>query len=358
MYTAQIDICQALEILINAPIEELRRYHEKVRLVCLNLQKLSINDPIFTLPNQNRHEQEGHEANSTETSVMRSSHAPADCRNCSDGYNTGRVHSNQPLLALDSVQEDADNSSIPRECGTTISGGYHAGNFPGPLQTSFPLPENCSGGPGNDSHELQSESLIEMLRDRYHSIKVYLNKEPSDAVCGGTTWLDEDPRIVELCMSEKDGPSDQLTYRKQLSRRSLAKDFIEWEREKFKTSRVQQLVENPSDKGSQGHLRTFLEESSGIINKNRAFKGIRHGIKLLFIETQLGLSGISALLAFTFTNFRDLNYEKVPPFVRRLQHCRDLLDLAQQKTSWFETCVEYYESMFYIERLNASTNAT
>ena len=67
-----------------------------------------------------------------------------------------------------------------------------------------------------------------------------------------------------------------------------------------------------------------------------------HGIKLMVFENLLGFIGISAILSFVFTKFRDLPYDALRDLVIEIGKS-EWLDIAREKSHWYADCVRLYK---------------
>ena len=125
----------------------------------------------------------------------------------------------------------------------------------------------------------------------------------------------------------------------------MAIEFLQWEIENHKTSRLQELVNSLDSSAPRGHLTAYVNTRSKFIRKEAAHQGIRHGIKLLVIEELGGASGVSALLGFVARKCWSIPYPEVRELVELLHKpfFKQLQDLAQKKTSWLFDCQSYYD---------------
>ena len=109
-----------------------------------------------------------------------------------------------------------------------------------------------------------------------------------DAVEYTSEYEPEESRIFDLISVAR---ISRMTYRKGLSRRSLALKFEKWEIANSGTSRVTELLNGLLNDLEQkqisrdDNLSLYLSEAQrGFTNKDVAEKDIRHGIKLLLFE--------------------------------------------------------------------------
>jgi hypothetical protein len=219
--------------------------------------------------------------------------------------------------------------------------------------------------------------LLQWLDKNYREIEEYLDQQAKSPI-KGPEWQREHPYVVdvEIGWGRAGGPcrgstsQDLSKLETLLAQRILALAFCEWEYKTFKTSRVEQLLENPAATGAHGNIRTYLRAQPGIIDKNTASKAIQCGIKLLVMEelakdvrklkqigkdgdfdatttTETQMSGLSAVLAFSPSLCWRMTYSEAPCFVVAflLPRYEKIFNLAQIKSSWFREYEGLYRSM-------------
>ncbi|KAI9729203.1 MAG: hypothetical protein M1834_007110 [Cirrosporium novae-zelandiae] len=303
-------ISTALNILCNAPEEAFQSHRSKVILTFTKLQKLSLiidaglssarNNAASTPPPRNQ---------------FRSPLSSSEGRQPRPPSPDNRGEISVSLSCCDTISTEDSTISLS------------------PLNTRNEDPENkaCKG-------------LLKKLEKRYDRIFDYLKKDEPEAI-GEPRWLNDDSRVIDLTFNDTASPQDdQALFRKLLSRRSLALDYLEWEATTFESSKVVELIENPSKiNGRTGHINQYVR-SSHFNLKEVATRGIQHGIKLCSIEKLVGFRGILALLAFAHHDCsrlkqNEMNYLR--PLLQSESFSR-LYDLAEQKSQWFETCEALY----------------
>lgn len=92
-------------------------------------------------------------------------------------------------------------------------------------------------------------SILAMLNDekRPKGIVDYLSHSHEDFVDDrDLNWYEEDPRVLDLCLGTNRNPALNMRFRRGLSQRSLAIEYSVWEVTHYGTSRIMDLVENPS----------------------------------------------------------------------------------------------------------------
>ena len=128
-----------------------------------------------------------------------------------------------------------------------------------------------------------------------------------------------------------------------LSRRSLAKEYEDWELRTHRTSRITLVATSLSE--SQKRKAGYLQEYSRLRFENQKCvkRGIKAGIKLLAFERWVEKSGLSAILAFSFNRFFQLKYEDWIGLKKRLQETKWVWDLAETSSPWLNKCQTYYD---------------
>lgn len=190
------------------------------------------------------------------------------------------------------------------------------------------------------------ERLIASIRKRLAVIQEYLTKSEEVAV-GDPTWSREDPGILDLICYDGTKSSTPVTkFRRLLSQRYFALEFVRWERQKYKTSRVEALCQKLEDSnGANGHVEEFCKTIQSASNRRSLVSGVHQGIKLLVTEALFGSIGISAALAFTPTHMIKLKYIELPQLVRGLRShsCGQIGHLLEHKSTWLQKCQSHYE---------------
>ncbi len=223
----------------------------------------------------------------------------------------------------------------------------------------FPLSPNCSEFPPSSSQaspnhfdpphdplrprpKLSSVNalLLELEKAKPH-ITQYLSQRSSVAV-GKNAWSRQDSRLVDLQMGESQR-SSSILFRKLMSRRSLAKEYENWELKTHRTSRISLVATSLSE--SQKRKAGYLQEYTRLRFENQKCVkgGIKAGIKLLAFERWVEKSGLSAILAFGFNRFFQLKYEDWIGLKKRLQETKWVWDLAETSSLWLENCQTYYD---------------
>jgi hypothetical protein len=193
-------------------------------------------------------------------------------------------------------------------------------------------------------------------------IRTYLHQEERIAV-GQPSWKSEHPLVVDVQINSNESTaSHQVLFRRALSQLELAKRYQLWEWANHKSSKVQQLVENLSAKGT-GHIGPYLQAQEDYQDKEAASKGIRHGIKHLVICELLkrsltdsgelndceDVNGFSAIMAFVYTRCRNVRYIDVPILIGELSspQFNDICKLAKERSLWFRRCQTVHAGMTF-----------
>ena len=196
-------------------------------------------------------------------------------------------------------------------------------------------------------------NLMKALNKDSVQIKKFLSASGLEHTRDELERLIEDPRVVDLQL-DKHLQSDSLKFRKGLSQRSLATEYVQWEDCTYRSSRVSELAKDLStaQETHAGHIQEYLDlNSHRFINKEVTRAGLKHGIKLLVLERLLGQRAISAILSFKYTLFRAVKYEDLNSLVRGIDQIRWILELVEKKADWFDSCQNQYNSMFSLLEL-------
>lgn len=233
-------------------------------------------------------------------------------------------------------------SSFPNSYSSSSSSS--TSKFPMPLLDNRepPLEDHSSSSP----HKI-TVALIEALNKAKGKIQEYLGKSEISATEGGSSWTQEDPRIVDLQMGEKKTTSN-IKFRKVLSQRSLAKEYDRWELKAHQTSKISQLTEDlsGSKERADGHIKEYIRANTcQFKNTELAQDGIQCGIRLLVFERLLRESGSSAILCFSFHRFRRVSFSELACLVQQMREIDWIRDLAGEKSSWFDNCQRYYDGV-------------
>ena len=197
----------------------------------------------------------------------------------------------------------------------------------------------------SDPASTSTVDLVEALDRDETAIKEFLSKSVTIATKDELNRAIEDPRVVDLQFAE--GPRSQTAkFRRILSERSLASEFREWEFQKHRSSRVEELVRDHtySQEKRNGHISEYLQcNTHRFINQRATRNGIEYGIKLLVFEKLVGTSGISAIFSFGHHKFRVLKYEELASLREMVDRSEWIKELAQRKAAWLDGCQIQYD---------------
>ena len=189
--------------------------------------------------------------------------------------------------------------------------------------------------------------LIQALDKDAPVIEEYLSRTEITATEDSLNRTTEDPRVVDLQLA---GCRSSLTakFRKCLSERSLATEYIQWESQRYGSSRVKELAENlsSSQERSSGHIKEYLEGNKYRFQDQRVTRnGMEHGIKLLVFERLLETRGISAILSFRHHRFRAIKYDDLAILTKLVNDSPWITTLARSKAAWLDGCQNLYDGM-------------
>ena len=183
------------------------------------------------------------------------------------------------------------------------------------------------------------ENLVGKLEDNLENIERRLSQECVEDIKSGPKWKDEDPRIMDIQITENSELTSDEKLRRVLGQRSLAMEFYDWKNNR----------QTSEDYQKQGR-RSGLVSKYLSINRHRfkkvkvAERGINLGRKLLKFEKSLGV-GFSALLIFCQTFFERVKEEQLIDLKDAIdkQHLDAIHDkqesvkqLSEQKAEWLD----------------------
>ncbi|KAL8778663.1 MAG: hypothetical protein Q9213_007311 [Squamulea squamosa] len=193
--------------------------------------------------------------------------------------------------------------------------------------------------------------LLAALEENAKEIQGFMSQTPKSATQAEVTGApssstDEDARVTDLQPGKN---SLSAKFRKGLSQISLARMFTKWEQEhKQGETTVNVFARDLSASAPEKHKRLYIQEflhayKGQFINQRVALDGIKHGIKCLVFETLYGHGGILAILSFVYHQFRSLNFKDLRKLETELRRVDWVVELAFDKTQWYEACQEAYE---------------
>ncbi len=308
-------------------------------------------------PSSHNHDPPSSPNNSNSPSPSSHNHDPPSSPNNSNSLSRSSSNYDPP-----SSSDRSDSSLFSFSNHDTVTSSNHSRPFQNNddrlasidnldlLSNSSPLlPDNYephSNEHNSPSHHKHTLALIQALNNEEDKIKKYLSKLEIDATEGKSSWPQEDSRLVDLQIGEKQSSSN-IKFRKVLSQRSLAKEYDQWELETHHTSRINYLVENLSDSkdGAGGRIKKYVNGNiDRFKNKALAQRGIQWGIRLLVFERLLGEPGLSAILCFSFYRFRCLKFTDLVCLGQRVHETDWIWNLAKKKSGWLDSCQVYYDS--------------
>ena len=179
------------------------------------------------------------------------------------------------------------------------------------------------------------ENFVTGLNKDLESIEKLLSQVSHEAVTCEPTWMNDDPRVVDLQIADGRQSSPTIKLRRGLSQRSLTIEFDDWEKNAYETSKVKERASNPSVKPSRklGHIAKFLDDNKNRFHNLSATRiGIEHEIKLLICETLLIEVGFSTILIFQYSRFRKVKFEELDCLKDAMKDSDRIKKLAEQKT--------------------------
>ncbi|QVM10764.1 hypothetical protein D8B26_005417 [Coccidioides posadasii str. Silveira] len=188
----------------------------------------------------------------------------------------------------------------------------------------------------------QAVALLDALSKKLGKVKEFLQRSEHEAV-GFPFWTEIDPRLSDI-RRLSNSSSDQEKFRAFLAVRSLALDQEAWQREKYGSSRVDDLAHNLSSSNDHcGYVREFciVMKLGGVTASN----GIKLGQKILVNERMFPRnSGSTALYAFFQDKFRRIPYERLTDLNEMLSapDYDSIGCVAAEKTSYIKNAQHIY----------------
>lgn len=253
---------------------------------------------------------------------------------------------------------DNANPFTSRSLSRTLASAEAVIPFPSHCSRASPLPGNVEALSHSTKRRLLSQTaseaglytsrptiILRSLKQDYNRISAFLELREQDAIAGLPTLKNEDYRVSDVCNPNYTSHErDKFRFRKVLGQRALANEFTKWETATHESSRVEEVIRTTKTRRFEGNLRSYVFAREHFVDKAKAEQGLKHGIKLLVIETYLGISGVSALLAFTPSDCWRLKYEDIQEFVQLFKGS-DMMELAERKSAWLESCQNLYEQI-------------
>lgn len=341
-YNDTVRVLEALNVLCNVSKEAFLSHRAKALLAFQRLRTFVGDDGGTWTP------RERHDRAPPFTNNHSSSSPPSEDHN----FSSALLVTNKSFLpALDAQGSlapslDGQNSSftLPHTADTS-SPALIAQDSTTPSIQQSPSPPSLSGHELSPTPPISTLTLTQKLHKDSTQIKEYLSKSEIEATKDDLERITEDPRVVDLQL-DRGQSSPKAKFRKALSQRSLAIEYIHWERKQYGSSRVSELAKNLSISQGRGgcHIMKYLERNNHRFkNQDVTRKGINHGIKLLVFEQLVGTMAISAILSFRYRLFRAVKFEDLPFLKTMLDDSEWVTELVGQKAGWFDGCQTQYD---------------
>ena len=152
------------------------------------------------------------------------------------------------------------------------------------------------------------------------------------------------PNIVLL----NDALSSHNAIKKAIAHRRLGLAYENWELARFKTSRINDLVQDQDlTHQRRGHISEFVEHFDVRLSSRKdqdiTKKGVQYAIKIIVLERLCQNEVVSAVVSFAFPKFRTLRFNELPPLKEQLQTRQWIADILIQKVEWYQQCQKYYD---------------
>ncbi|KAL9613098.1 MAG: hypothetical protein Q9167_002355 [Letrouitia subvulpina] len=249
---------------------------------------------------------------------------------------TQSLHSKRASRRSENSRQPSSPSSSLSIPGRDTSSS-HSGQS-SPSSTVSRRSEN-SGQPLGLDRQLSFEEVFRRLQRKLEDIQYILQKVRENGFLE-PSWVDDDPRVVDIQVASLESTSVQR-FRRGLSQRSLALQFDSWEKATYQKSTIDERMKDLGFKHRV--IKRFLNDSR-IRDKKVAHMGIRHGIKLLICERLLGGAGYTAILIFKYRDMHFLRYEHLHKFVHAIQSSEAIVKVADQQAQLLNRCQSDYEA--------------
>ncbi|KAE8351110.1 hypothetical protein BDV28DRAFT_25386 [Aspergillus coremiiformis] len=200
-----------------------------------------------------------------------------------------------------------------------------------------------------------SEILLNILKRRLSAIKKYAAPPVPEAV-GEAPAKREDPRIVDVQVCEGAKTKTPIKkFRKALATRSLSIEFMEFQRARLNSSRVDKQIKEVSTAADQSQAAAMEEfvVLGNFCDRAMAKSMIRYGTKMLVLEGLYGHCGISALL-WIAPSWTRIGYSEITIFLELLLQSPkydDIRAAADELSCWYEECQVFYDQKCKSERV-------
>lgn len=230
-----------------------------------------------------------------------------------------------PANESQAQQYEADDVNVPTAGSSNVQ--ITPSTQEGEDRSPPPLPAKLDG----------VSQFMKSLKCRSKKIRSFAEKNAEEAISRHSNWSEEDPRIVDIDISERRASPNEK-FRGWLGRCSLAKDYLAWAESTYKLPRDEFLIldEKDADKRRQGHISEYVS----LINlpKEKTHKAIRFGLKYISFEHLYGNTGVSAFLCHMFTAFRDLPYAQFNSLAKAIRESAEWSEMAKNKADWLSQC--------------------
>ncbi|KAL9103211.1 MAG: hypothetical protein Q9163_001738 [Psora crenata] len=199
---------------------------------------------------------------------------------------------------------------------------------------------------GNEVPPAPSSSvmgLVNALDEESARIIEFFSQSVVEAIGDAPRQVVDDPRIADL----QDRGRSTLTakFRKCLSQRTVAIEYIQWELHVYGSSRVRKVVGYllNDQKPGNGHVKEYLERCYDDEHYPLRMSMITYGIKMLVFEQLVGAKPISAILCFKYNLFRMVKFEELDLLKEIFKSREWVMELLGQKIDWFQACQNQYD---------------
>ncbi|PGG97176.1 hypothetical protein AJ79_09313 [Helicocarpus griseus UAMH5409] len=201
----------------------------------------------------------------------------------------------------------------------------------------------------------EGSTVMELAETNFERIEVFFQK-PEKEVVGNPYWVGVDVRVLDIQRFSR-RKTYQDAFRCYLAERSLALEFEAWEKKNYQTSRVDEIVKNPSvaENKTGGHLAEFLTSKRQNDGCEVPPDGLKNGQKYLVIERQnpehraiVAILSLHSASRVRNTSFNDL---EIIRSMLAADKYKNITRLAKDKSEYLDRA----QSLYYYSLSGYST---
>lgn len=167
----------------------------------------------------------------------------------------------------------------------------------------------------DDNHQC-TVNVVKALIDDNDRLRGVLEESRLTSIKKSDFWLVEDLPLTAKC-----------SVHRLLAQRSFALEYNHWDTQSFGTSRINDLIGEPSKcRNHRGTITSFVKER--FKNPVSASKTIQNGIRFLILEDALGVPGSSVVMCLNFSRFKSVHLEELICLAKFMRETESIWDLV------------------------------